>query len=124
MPWPVADPSTGHSPEAAAYPEAPECACSWPCRRSASCPLADGPQPIKTVVAKASPPVADNARLNAHFRGDRARAAARRRQQDYSRPLYVALRCARCPAARLKHLAYLRIEPNLSCFGNHPDLES
>jgi len=30
-------------PEAAAYPEAPECACSWPCRRSASCPLGDGP---------------------------------------------------------------------------------
>jgi hypothetical protein len=34
------------------------------------------------------------------------------------------LRCARCPASRLKHLAYLRPEPNFSCFGNHPDLES
>jgi hypothetical protein len=26
--------------------------------------------------------------------------------------------------ALAKHLAYLRLEPNLSCFGNHPDLES
>ena len=40
-----------------------------------------------------------------------------------TRPLHVALRCRRCPAASLKHLAYLRLEPNLSCFGNHPDLE-
>jgi len=41
-----------------------------------------------------------------------------------ARPFHVALRCRRCPAASLKHLAYLRLEPNLSCFGNHPDLES
>jgi hypothetical protein len=34
------------------------------------------------------------------------------------------LRRARGPAARLKHFAYLRPEPNFSCFGNHPDLES
>ena len=27
----------GRSPAAAASPAAPECACSWPCRRSASC---------------------------------------------------------------------------------------
>jgi hypothetical protein len=35
-------------------------------------------------------------------------------------------RCAvvGAPAASLKHLAYLRLEPNVSCFGNHPDLES
>ena len=26
--------------------------------------------------------------------------------------------------ARLKHLPYLQLEPNRSCFGNHPDLES
>jgi hypothetical protein len=37
---------------------------------------------------------------------------------------HVALRGGRCPAAILKHLAYLRLEPNLSCFRNHPDLES
>ena len=43
MPWPAADPSIGRSPEAAAYPEAPECACSWPCRRSASCRPVAGP---------------------------------------------------------------------------------
>src|SRR6266852_211706 len=81
-------------------------------------------QPTKTVLGKAPPPVADNARLNAHFLGDRTGAATLSRQQHYSRPLHVALRCGRCPAARLKHLAYLRLEPNLSCFRNHPDLES
>jgi hypothetical protein len=40
----------------------------------------------------------------------------------YPRPLHVTLRRARCSAARLKHLAYLRLEPNFSCFGNHPIL--
>ena len=40
-------------------------------------------------------------------------------QQHDPRPLRLALRSARCSAARLKHLAYLRLEPNLSCFGNH-----
>ena len=30
----------------------------------------------------------------------------------------------RCPAVSLKHLASLQLEPNLSCYGNHPDLES
>ena len=34
------------------------------------------------------------------------------------------LRCRRCPAASLNHLAYLRLEPDLSCVGNHPDLKS
>src|SRR5436190_1559197 len=81
-------------------------------------------QPTKAVIGKAPPPPADDARLNAHFRGNRTRAAAFSRQQYYPRPLHVALRRGRCPAARLKHLAYLRLEPNLSCFGNHPDLES
>jgi hypothetical protein len=42
----------------------------------------------------------------------------------YLRPLYVALPRAWCPAARLEHLANLRPEPNFSCFGNHPSLES
>src|SRR5208282_4598176 len=53
-------------------------------------------QPTQAVVGKASPPVADNARLNAHFLGDRTRAATRSRQQHYSRPLHVTLRRARC----------------------------
>src|SRR5215216_4690814 len=78
----------------------------------------------KAVISKAPPPVADDARLNTHFLGDRTRAAAFSGQQHYPRPLRVALRRARCPAARLKHLAYLRLEPNFSCFGNHPSLES
>src|SRR6476646_3377476 len=43
MPLPTTGPSTGHSPEVAVYPEAPECAYSWPCRRSASCPPEDRP---------------------------------------------------------------------------------
>ena len=81
-------------------------------------------QPTKAMFGKAPPPVADNARLNAHFLGDRTGAATLGRQQHYSRPLHVALRRGRCPAARLKHLPYLRLEPNFSCFGNHPNLES
>src|SRR5215813_12378321 len=124
MPWPAADPSIGRSPEAVAYPEAPECACSWPCRRSASCRPRPVLQSAKAVLGKAPPPVADNARLNPHFLGDRTGAATLSRQQHYSRPLHVALRRRRCPAARLKHLPYLRLEPNLSCFGNHSILES
>ena len=50
-----------HSPQPAVYPEAPECACSWPCRRSASVL-----QPVNAVVGEAPPPVVDNARLNTH----------------------------------------------------------
>ena len=75
------------------------------------------------MIGKAMPPFADNARLNAYFLGDQTCAAAFGRQQHYLRPLQVALRRARGPAARLKHFAYLRPEPNFSCFGNHPDLE-
>ena len=82
------------------------------------------PLTVKAAHVKAPPPVADNARRNAHLRGDRPRAATRSRQQHDARPLHVALRCRRCPTARLKHLAYLRLEPNFSCFGNHPELKS
>jgi len=71
-------------------------------------------QPAKAVLRKPPPPVADDARLNTHFRGDRTGAAALSRQQHYPRPPHIALRRARCPAARLKHLTYLRLEPNLS----------
>src|SRR5215207_656491 len=81
-------------------------------------------QSAKAMIGKAPAPVADNPGLNPHFLGDRTRAAALSRKQHYPRTLHVALRRARCPAARLKHFAYLRLEPNLSCFGNHPDLES
>ena len=83
-------------------------------------------EPTKAVLGKAPPPVADNdnARLDTHLLGNRTHAATLRRQQHYARPLHVALRCRRCPAASLKHLAYFRLEPNLSCFGNHPDLKS
>jgi hypothetical protein len=41
--------------------------------------------------------VADDPRLNTHFRGDRTGAAALSRQQHYPRPLHIALRRARCP---------------------------
>src|SRR6202007_1858851 len=74
--------------------------------------------------AKAIPPLADDPRLNAHLLSNRTRAAALSRQQHNPRSLHLTLRRARCPAARLKHLAYLRPQPNFSCFGNHPDLES
>jgi hypothetical protein len=78
----------------------------------------------KPVVGKAVPPFTHDARPNADFFCDRTRAAAISCQQHYPRPFHLALRRAGCPAARLKHLAYLRREPNFSCFGNHPDLES
>src|SRR5262249_22734392 len=81
-------------------------------------------KPGKAVIGKASPPVTDDAGLNTNFLGDRARAAALGRQQHYPRPLRLALGSARGSATRLKHLAYLRLEPNLSCFGNHSNLES
>src|SRR5436190_16679767 len=81
-------------------------------------------EPAKTVIGKAPPPMADNARLNPNFFGDRSRAAALGRQQHDPRPPHVTLRRARRPASRLKHLAYLRLQPNFSCFGNHPNLES
>ena len=45
-----------------------------------------------------------------------------KRPNHYARPLHVALRCRRCPAASLKHLAYFRLEPNLSCLGIIPIL--
>src|SRR5262249_5365842 len=70
----------------------------------------------KAVIGIAPPPVAHDARLNIDFLRDRTRAATLRCQKDYPRSLHVALGCARCPAARLKHLAYLRLEPNLSRF--------
>jgi len=44
-------------------------------------------------------------------------------QRNYPRPLHVALRSARCPAARLKHLAGSSTWAEPLCFGNHPDLE-
>ncbi len=97
-------------------------------RRFAVDRLLAGPRTVfksaKTVIGKTSPPVAYDARLDTHFLGNGTCAAARRCQQNYLRPLHVALRRARCPAARLKHPAYLRLEPNFSCFGNHPSLES
>jgi len=79
---------------------------------------------FQTVIGKAAPPIADNARLDPNFLGNRTRAAALSRQQHYPCPFHIALRRRRCPAARLKHLAYLRLEPKFSRFGNHPDLES
>src|SRR5262245_2131322 len=81
-------------------------------------------QPAKAVLGKPPPPLAHNTRLNAHFLGDRPRAATLSRQQHYSRSLDVGLRRTRRSAARLKHLAYLRLEPNLSCSRYHPDVES
>ena len=81
-------------------------------------------KPIKAMIGKAPTPVADDARLNADLLGDRTCAAALGRKQDYPSAPYVALRRGRRPAASLKHLPFLRLEPNLSGFGYHPDLES
>ena len=59
----------GHNPQAAASPEAAECACSWPCRRSRLVLPAPWAvlEPTKAVLGKAPPPVADNARLDTRF---------------------------------------------------------
>lgn len=56
-------------------------------------------QSFKAVLGRALSSIADNARLNAHFLGNRTGAAALSRQQHYPRPIHVALRCARGPAA-------------------------
>lgn len=48
-------------------------------------------QPFKAVIGIAVPPKANNPRLNADFFGDRAGAAPVRRQQNYPRPLQIAL---------------------------------
>ena len=81
-------------------------------------------EPAKTVIGKPPPPMADDPRLNPHFLGNRARAAALRRQQHDPCPPHIALGRRRRPATSLKHLAFLRLQPNFSCFGNHPNLES
>jgi hypothetical protein len=123
-PSPAADPSGGRSPAEAAYPEALECVCSSPDWSLAGCSTA-GDNSVQQVHDRQSDAaICDNTRLNAYFLGDQTRAAVFGRQQHYLRPLHVALRPARGPAARLKSLGYLRPEPNFSCFGNHPDVES
>src|SRR6516165_5477387 len=54
----------------------------------------------KPVIGKAVSPFAHDARLNTYFLRDRARAAPMSCQQHYPRPLHIALRRARHPAAR------------------------
>ena len=73
--------------------------------------IADTPQIGTKTITEAPSPVADNAQLDAHFRGDRARAAPLRCQQHYPRPPNIALRSARRSAARFKHLADPRFDP-------------
>ena len=52
-------------------------------------------QPFKAMVGIAMPPKADNPRLDPDFLGDRPGAAPGRRQQNYPRPLQIALQCHR-----------------------------
>jgi len=52
-------------------------------------------QPIKAMIGIAMPPKADNPRLDPNFLGYRPRAAPGRRQQNYPRPLQIALQCHR-----------------------------
>jgi len=53
------------------------------------------------------PPQADNPRLDPDFLGYRPRAAPGRRQQNYPRPLQIALQCRRRTTTRLQDLAIL-----------------
>src|SRR5215831_6012094 len=80
-------------------------------------------QPFKALVGIAMPPKADNPRLDPNFLGDRPRAAPIRRQQNYPRPLQIALQRHRRATARLKHLAIFPRKVDFSCFGYHPYLE-
>jgi hypothetical protein len=52
-------------------------------------------QALKAMVGIAVPPKADNPRLDPDFLGDRAGAAPGRCQQNYPRPLQIALNCQR-----------------------------
>jgi hypothetical protein len=61
-------------------------------------------------------------RLNAHGRESLEPTVAEHHGRVVKRT--GALRRARRPAARLQHLALLCRQPNFSCFGNHPNLES
>jgi hypothetical protein len=81
-------------------------------------------QALKAMVGIAVPPKADNPRLDPDFLGDRAGAAPGRCQQNYPRPLQIALNCQRGATTRLKHLAIFPRKVDFSCFGDHPDLES
>src|SRR4029077_13843385 len=81
-------------------------------------------QPFKAMVGIAMPPKADHLRLDPNFLGDRPSAAPVRRQQNYLRPLQIALQRHRRATTRLKHLAVFPRKVDFSCFRYHPDLES
>src|SRR5439155_13777071 len=76
------------------------------------------------MVGIAMPPKADNPRLDPNFLGDRPGAAPVRRQQNYPRPLQIALQRHRRATTRLKHPAIFPRKVDFSCFGYHPDVES
>src|SRR6266702_1680658 len=81
-------------------------------------------QSFKAMIGIAVSPKADNPRLDSDFFGDRAGAAPVRRQQNYPRPLQIALQRHRRATARLKNLAVSPRKVDFSCFGDHPYLES
>src|SRR6266446_6893925 len=81
-------------------------------------------QALETLIGKAVTPEADDPWLDAYLLGDRARAAAFRRQQNNPRPLQITLQCARRATTRFQLLALLPRNADFSCFGNHPYLES
>src|SRR6202011_5448206 len=81
-------------------------------------------QPFKAMVGIAMPPKADNPRLDPNFLGDRPGAAPVSRQQNYPRPLQIALQRHRRATTRLKHLAIFPRKVDFSCFGYHSYLES
>src|SRR5438552_3950337 len=81
-------------------------------------------QPFKAMVGIAMPPKADNPRLDPNFLGYRPGAAPSRCQQNYPRPLQIALQRHRRATTRLKHPAVLPRKADFSCFGYHPDVES
>jgi len=81
-------------------------------------------QAFKAMVGEPVPPKADNPRLDPYFLGYRPGAAPGRCQQNYPRPLQIALQRHRRATARFKYFAIFPRKTHFSCFGYHPDLES
>ena len=81
-------------------------------------------QSLKTKLGIATPPKTDNPRLDPNLLGDRPGAAPGRRQQNYPRPLQIALQCHRRATTSRQNLAIFPRKVDFSCFGYHPNLKS
>src|SRR6516162_8364528 len=81
-------------------------------------------QPPEAMIREPMPPDADNPRFYPDRSRYRSRARSFGRQQNNPSPPDIALGRRRRAAPSLKHRAFLRLQPNLSCLESHPYLES